>query len=35
MMTVVYSMSGRDENARTEAVEVFRIKPKLSLKGGF
>ena len=35
MMTVVYSMSGRDEEARVEAAEVLRIKPKFSLKGGF
>ena len=35
MMTVVYSMSGRDGDARVEAAEVLRIKPKFSLKGGF
>ena len=32
MMTVVYSMSGRDEEARAEAAEVLRINPKFSLK---
>ena len=33
MMTVVYSLSGRDEEARVEAAEVLRIQPKFSLKG--
>ena len=33
MMTVVYSLSGRDEEARAEATEVLRIQPKFSLKG--
>ena len=33
MMTVVYSLSGRDEKARAEAAEVLRIQPKFSLKG--
>jgi adenylate cyclase len=33
MMTVVYSLSGRDEQARVEATEVLRIQPKFSLKG--
>jgi len=32
MMTVVYSMLGRDEDARVEATEVLRINPKFSLK---
>jgi adenylate cyclase len=32
MMTVVYSLSGRDEEARTEADEVLRIQPKFSLE---
>jgi adenylate cyclase len=32
MMTVVYSFSGRDEEARAEAAEVLRIQPKFSLK---
>jgi len=32
MMTVVYSLSGRDEQARAEAAEVLRIQPKFSLK---
>jgi len=35
MMTVVYSITGRDGDARAEVAEVLRIKPKLSLKGGF
>jgi len=30
-MTVVYSLSGQDEKARTEADEVLRIQPKLTL----
>ena len=32
MMTVVYSLSGREEDARTEAAEVLRINPKFSLE---
>jgi len=32
MMAVVYSLSGRDEQARVEAAEVLRIQPKFSLK---
>jgi len=32
MMTVVYSMSGRDEDARAEAAEVLRINPMFFLK---
>jgi len=32
MMTVVYSFSGRDEEARAEAAEVLRINPKFSLE---
>jgi adenylate cyclase len=32
MMTVVYSLSGKDEKARAEADEVLRIQPKLSLE---
>jgi len=32
MMTVVYSFSGRDEEAGAEAAEVLRIQPKFSLK---
>ncbi len=32
MMTVVYSLSGHDEKARTEADEVLRIQPKFSLE---
>ena len=32
MMAVVYSFSGRDEEARAEAAEVLRINPKFSLK---
>ena len=31
MMTVVYSLSGHDEKARTEASEVLRIQPKFTL----
>jgi TolB-like protein/cytochrome c-type biogenesis protein CcmH/NrfG len=31
-MTQVYSWSGRDEEARTQAAEVLRINPKFSLK---
>jgi adenylate cyclase len=33
MMTVVYSLSGRDEEAQAEAAEVLRIQPKFSVKG--
>jgi adenylate cyclase len=33
MMTVVFSLSGRDEEARVEAAEVLRIQPKFSVKG--
>ena len=33
MMAVVYSFSGRDEEARAEAAEVLRIQHKLTLKG--
>jgi adenylate cyclase len=32
MMTVVYSLSGRDEQARAEGEEVLRIQPKFSLE---
>jgi adenylate cyclase len=32
MMTVVYSLSGRDEEARVQAAEVLRIQPKFTLK---
>jgi hypothetical protein len=32
MMTVVYSMSGREEDARAEAAEVLRINPKFSVE---
>ncbi|MBW2608523.1 MAG: tetratricopeptide repeat protein [Deltaproteobacteria bacterium] len=32
MMTVVYSLSGREEESRAEAAEVLRINPKFSLK---
>ena len=32
-MAAIYSLSGRDENARAEAAEVLRIQPKYSLKG--
>jgi adenylate cyclase len=32
MMTVVYSWSGRDEEAQTEAAEVLRINPNFSLE---
>jgi len=31
-MTVVYSYSGREEEARVEAAEILRIQPKFSLK---
>jgi len=33
LITVVYSLSGRDEEARAEAAEVLRIQPKFSVKG--
>ena len=32
MMTVVYSYSGRDEDAQAESVEVLRINPNFSLE---
>jgi TolB-like protein/class 3 adenylate cyclase len=32
MMTVVYSWSGRDEDARAQAVEILRINPTFSLE---
>jgi tetratricopeptide (TPR) repeat protein len=32
MMTVVYSFSGRDEEARVQAAEVLRIQPKFTVK---
>ena len=32
MMSVVYSWSGRDEDARAEAAEVLRINPQFSLE---
>ncbi len=32
MMAVVYSLSGREEEARAEAAEVLRINPKFSLE---
>jgi adenylate cyclase len=32
IMTVVYSFSGRDEEARVQAAEVVRIQPKFSVK---
>ena len=32
MMTVVYSWSGQEEKARSEAAEVIRIQPKFSLE---
>jgi hypothetical protein len=31
-LTVVYSLSGRDEEARIQAAEVLRIQPKFSLE---
>jgi len=31
ILTAVYSMAGRDEEARAEAIEVLRINPKYSL----
>jgi Tfp pilus assembly protein PilF len=32
MMTVVYSWSGRNDDARSEAAEVLRINPNFSLE---
>jgi len=32
MMTVVYSLSGRDEEARVQAAEILRIQPKFTLE---
>jgi adenylate cyclase len=32
IMTVVYSLSGRDEKARAEAAELLKIQPKFSLE---
>jgi adenylate cyclase len=32
MMTVVYSLSGRDEQARAQAADVLRIQPKFTIK---
>jgi tetratricopeptide (TPR) repeat protein len=32
MMTAVYSWSGRDEEAQSEAAEVLRIQPKFTVK---
>ena len=32
MMTVVYSLSRRDEEARAEADDVFRTQPEFSLE---
>ena len=32
MMTVVYSLSGREEEARAEGAQVLRIQPKFSLE---
>jgi len=32
MMAVIYSWSGRDEDARAEAAEVLRINPQFSLE---
>ena len=34
MMTVVYSLSGRDDDARVQADEVLRIQPKYTVKKG-
>jgi tetratricopeptide (TPR) repeat protein len=34
MMTAVYSFSGRDEDARTQAAEVLRIQPRYTVKKG-
>jgi adenylate cyclase len=33
MLAVVYSFSGREEEAQAEAAEVLRIQPKFSVKG--
>jgi TolB-like protein/Flp pilus assembly protein TadD len=33
MLTAVYSMAGKDDKARAEAVEVLRINPKYNLTG--
>jgi len=33
MMTAVYSLAGRDEEAQVQAAEVLRIQPKFSVKG--
>ncbi|MEJ2235257.1 MAG: tetratricopeptide repeat protein [Syntrophobacterales bacterium] len=35
MLTAVYSFSGHNEEARVQAAEVLRIKPKFSVKAGF
>ena len=32
MLTVIFSLSGRDEEARVEAAEVLRINPKFSVE---
>ena len=32
MLTVIYSLSGRDDEARVEAAEVLRISPKFSVE---
>ncbi|MFX0211220.1 MAG: tetratricopeptide repeat protein, partial [Candidatus Hodarchaeota archaeon] len=32
MMTVIYSLSGREEEARAAAAEILRINPKFSLE---
>jgi hypothetical protein len=32
MLTVIYSLSGRDEEARTQAAELLRISPKFSVE---
>jgi hypothetical protein len=34
MMTVAYSLSGRDEETRVQAAEVLRIQPKYRIKKG-
>jgi len=34
MLTVVYSLSGRDDDARAQAAEVLRIQPKYTVKKG-
>jgi adenylate cyclase len=31
MMAVIYSLSGREEEARAEAAEVLRISPKFTI----